>query len=608
MYQILIIMKRPVPYLVFTLIFLACSYLFTQAHSTVNISNKNNDGTSLEVQGNPDVGEPVYMDTPREILADNTHPVVLSVGVPGNGTYIKGQNLDFIVNMSEATYMRDGGSAFVIVTLDTGGEIHPVYVSGSGTTALTFRYTLEEGQQDLTGITVGSSIYTNSGDLKDADGNYAVNILNNVGGTSNVLVDAIKPVITSLSVPAGFYKIGTSLDITVNMSEASVVNTDHGTPYINVILDNVDPVHAVYLSGSGSSALTFRYTVVSGDKASWGIGISAGTYIVANGGIITDIAGNSASLYLNGGWFSNVLVDTSNPTVISVVVPDNRTYKVGQNLDFSVYLSEAITVSGIPYLEVTLDTGGTVHPAYLSGSGTLTLTFRYTVVSGNLDLTGITLGASVIANGGTLSDVAGNNANLTLNGINNTAGILVDGVGPVVTSVEVPADSTYAAGQTLWFNVNFNESTIAGVTGGWPTFNLTFDTGGTVQASYNTRSGSVLTFKYVISSGLLDTNGIVVGTSIRLNGGYMVDNYSNPASLDLTNIGSTLNVKVDAIAPTVSSVSVPPNGTYVAGQNLDFTVNMSKATTVNLTGGTPYLNVTLDTGGSVQAEIGRAHV
>ncbi|TLX46528.1 hypothetical protein C1E24_12725, partial [Pseudoalteromonas phenolica] len=50
---------------------------------------------------------------------------------------------------------------------------------------------------------------------------------------------------------------------------------------------------------------------------------------------------------------------------------------------------------------------------------------------------------------------------------------------------------------------------------------------------------------------------------------------------------------VDTTAPTVSSVGVPSNDTYVAGENLEFTVNTSENVTVNTTSGTPSIAITV---------------
>ena len=59
---------------------------------------------------------------------------------------------------------------------------------------------------------------------------------------------------------------------------------------------------------------------------------------------------------------------------------------------------------------------------------------------------------------------------------------------------------------------------------------------------------------------------------------------------------------VDGIVPSISSVQLPSDGNYHLGQNLDFTVNFSEAVTVDSTGGTPRLAVTLDNGSIVYAD------
>ena len=84
--------------------------------------------------------------------------------------------------------------------------------------------------------------------------------------------------------------------------------------------------------------------------------------------------------------------------------------------------------------------------AYVSGSGTSALVFRYTTQAGDNDTDGIAVGA-LAANGGTLRDAAGNNATLTLNSVGSTANVLVDAVAPAVTSVNVPANETYKIGR-----------------------------------------------------------------------------------------------------------------------------------------------------------------
>jgi hypothetical protein len=59
--------------------------------------------------------------------------------------------------------------------------------------------------------------------------------------------------------------------------------------------------------------------------------------------------------------------------------------------------------------------------------------------------------------------------------------------------------------------------------------------------------------------------------SIDLNGGTIKDVPGNDAVLSFTP-PDTSGVLVDGVAPTITSVTGPAAGTYIVGQNLDFTV------------------------------------
>jgi hypothetical protein len=619
----------------------------------------------------------------KAIVVDGVVPTVASVSVPANGTYVAGQNLDFTVNLSEAvTVATAGGTPRIAVTLDTGGTVYASYLSGSGSTALVFRLTVPTGELDSNGITLASSIDANGGTLRDAVGNDAVVALNSVGSTTGVLVDAIDPTVASVSVPAsGNYNAGDVLSFTVNTSEAVVVNTAGGTPRLALDIGGAT-AYASYVSGSGSTALVFQYTVQAGDTDTNGIAMGS---LQANGGTLRDAAGNTMSLTLNSvGSTSGVLVDTTAPTpsaiartaatptnaasvgytvtfsedvsgvdasdftvvstgsaagsvasvtqvdahtytvtlnslsgtgtlrldlnasgtgivdtagnaisggltgavygvdrdaptVSNVTVPANGTYVAGQNLDFTVNFSEAVTVDtsgGTPRIAVTLDTGGTVYASYLSGSGSTALVFRLGVVAGEFDSTGITLAGSIDANGGTLRDAVGNNATATLNSVGSTSGVLIDAVDPTVASVSVPANGNYNAGDVLTFTVNTSEAVTVNTGGGTP--RLAMDIGGaTAYANYVSGSGSTaLVFQYTVQAGDTDTNGIAIG-SLQTNGGTLRDAAGNTMSLTLTSVGSTAGVLVDTTAPTPSAI-VPTGTTPTNAATLGYTVTFSE--------------------------------
>ncbi len=134
------------------------------------------------------------------------------------------------------------------------------------------------------------------------------------------------------------------------------------------------------------------------------------------------------------------VVDSTAPTVTSVSSnSSNATYRTGDVLDIRVTFSETVTVTGTPQL--TLETGAVNRNInYSSGSGSTTLTFNYTIQTGDvtsdLDYFATT---SLSLNGGTIKDAALNNATLTLaspgaaNSLSANKNLAVDGT--VTTSI-----------------------------------------------------------------------------------------------------------------------------------------------------------------------------
>ncbi|KRB75761.1 DUF4347 domain-containing protein [Noviherbaspirillum sp. Root189] len=534
------------------------------------------------------------------VLPDTTAPTVIGVtSSTANGSYKVGDVIAVQVNFSEAVTVTGTPQ----LTLETGTTDRVVnYSSGSGTSTLTFNYTVQAGDTsaDLNYIST-SGLTINGGTIRDAAGNNATLTLatpgaaGSLGANKNIVVDTAAPTISGVtsSTANGSYKVGDVIAVQVNFSEAVTVT---GPPQLTLETGTTDRV-INYSSGSGTSTLTFNYTVQAGDTSADldYIGTSA---LALNGGTIKDAAGNNATLTLPAPSAANslgankaIIVDGVAPVVSSVSVPTNATYKTGETLDFTVTFSEAVAVNGTPRL--ALDIGGTTkYATYLSGTGTSSVVFRYTVESGLTDTNGISLNGAVDLNGSTLRDGAGNNASLSLNGVGSTAAVLINSVGPAITGVGVPSNGTFIAGQTLEFTVNFGEIVTVDTTGGIPQLALTI--GNTTKyATYQSGSGSAaLKFTYTVESNLIDGNGITIST-LAANGGTLKGGNGENATLTLNSVGSTAGVLVDSVAPSVSSVSVPANGVYKAGDNLDFTVSFSEAITVNTSGGVPEIGLTI---------------
>uniref|UniRef100_UPI0039AFD148 beta strand repeat-containing protein n=1 Tax=Shewanella baltica TaxID=62322 RepID=UPI0039AFD148 len=280
--------------------------------------------------------------------------------------------------------------------------------------------------------------------------------------------------------------------------------------------------------------------------------------------------------------------DTTLPTVTFISASTaNGTYKVGDVISVEVNFDEAVLVTGTPQL--TLETGTTDRTInFASGSNSSTLTFNYTVQSGDTsaDLDYVATN-SLMLNSGTIRDAASNNATLTLpspgtaNSLGANRNIIIDGVAPTVSSVNAStADGTYKLGDIISIQVNFNEAVT--VTG---TPQLTLDTGTTDRTiDYASGSGSsALTFNYTIQSGDTSSDLDYAATnSLALNSGTIRDAATNNATLTLASpgaansLGNNTALVVDGIVPSVTSTA-PSGGAVSTDTSVDFTVNFNES-------------------------------
>ncbi len=113
------------------------------------------------------------------------------------------------------------------------------------------------------------------------------------------------------------------------------------------------------------------------------------------------------------------------PDVVSTILVDTAhldgAFTTGEVIDITVRYTGSVTVSGgTPSL--LLNTGGTAY--YMSGSGTSTLTFRYTALSGeyNADLDYMSVGALSL-NGATIKNTGGGDTDNTLPSVGTFAGV-----------------------------------------------------------------------------------------------------------------------------------------------------------------------------------------
>ncbi|WP_421579555.1 Ig-like domain-containing protein, partial [Shinella sp. M31] len=271
------------------------------------------------------------------------------------------------------------------------------------------------------GITDTTNLITldNTG-VADLAGNAGTGITN----SNNYTIDSAPPRVASITRAGSEMTNASSVQYTVTFTEG---------------VSGVDAADFSLTSTGGLAGTVANVTQV--DSKTYTVTVSG---ITGNGSLrldlentntsISDAAGNAiTSGYTTGQVY---YVDRVSPIVTSVGVPANRTYVTGQDLEFTVNLTEAVivnTAGGTPKFAVTLDTGGTVYASYVSGSGTSALIFRLPVKAAQMDMTGITLGDGIDLNGGAIRDAAGNNLALTLNGVSPTTGVLIGNDAPKLT-------------------------------------------------------------------------------------------------------------------------------------------------------------------------------
>ncbi|MGH8465991.1 MAG: beta strand repeat-containing protein, partial [Pseudomonas sp.] len=406
-----------------------------------------------------------------------------------NGTLVFNSGNSNLISISDV----DAGSSLLKVTLTAsrgtislGGTSGLSFLTGSGNgdVIMSFQGSLNDINAALNGLTFTPTAgYYGSTTLTittDDNGNTGSGGL--MTDTDILLINVAPtfPQVTDVSAGNldGNYKVGDTIDVTVTFNQNVLVDTSSGVPTLLLETGLVDR-NAIYVSGSGSNTLTFRYTVQAGDSSS-DLNYTSSSALALNGARISNASSLDAALTLPGlgdahslAAHKNLVVDGVTPKITSVGVPADGTYVAGQHLDFTVNLSENVTVDttgGTPRLQITLDGGGTVFADYLSGSGSSALVFRLTVSSGQLDSNGISVGSSLVLNGGAVRDAAGNNVVASLNSVGSTTGVLVDAVAPNV-SAPVAIDANPSNAGSVRYTVTFSE-TVSGVDAS--DFSLTF--------------------------------------------------------------------------------------------------------------------------------------
>ncbi|MCY4012691.1 MAG: autotransporter outer membrane beta-barrel domain-containing protein [Gammaproteobacteria bacterium] len=495
------------------------------------------------------------------------------VSSPGGNAYRAGETVEVEVEFTDV--VRVDGQPVIVLDFGGANDHDAAYASGSRTDTLLFRYTVQPGDVAAEGIGFGPNALR-GGTIANAAGVPAGRAHSALPANNAHRVDARAAEITEVALGDSHdgYRAGQTVRLTVTFDEHAFVT---GTPVVALAVGAATR-HAVYEDGSGTEELTFGYVVRPDDIDEDGISVPANGL---TGGEITDEAGNPVdrrfrALPADPGH--RVLGDSDTPVVASIEVvgpPSGDTFILDDRIEVRVVFSEAVVVAGSPAID--LEIGATIRPAaYVLGSRTDTLVFRYRTVAGDEDDDGISIPADALP-AGAITDVAGNPADLGLGAVRTRFRFNVDAVVPVIEDVTiVPPESggAFVLGDQIDVRVVFSEAVTVD---GQPTVELRIGAE-TRRAQFATGSGThTLVFRYQVAVGDEDEDGVSIDAN-ALSGGAIADVPGNPARRAFDAVPADDGFRV-VVVPGVDSVEIVSDAgsdsTYVPGDVVEVQVTFS---------------------------------
>ena len=370
----------------------------------------------------------------------------------------------------------DGTTENKIVRIDSEGVLDDTFSVGTGPNSINNIYTSLYQQPDgkilytstfdaFNGTNQNSLVRLNLDGSVDSsfDSNSLLSYLRNSGWIQSYLASAIElddGKILVLAGDAGPFLVshnGTFIRPSFNtgsVGESTLLKLSSGkVAFSSRVFEGTDsvlrkPVGVV--SQSGTNDQTFSTSLAGATDYSNGLSgklFSSGNLVEGtDGGIYY-----AGELTTYNGISRNGIVkiagtttqDSISPTVTNVTSTSTGLLSIHQTIPIQVIFSEAVIVAGTPVLSLKVGTAMR-QAVYVSGSGSTTLMFSYTVNEGDNepDLDYSSINALVDSNG-TIIDAAGNTANLTLplpggaNSLSNNTNISIDTSSLTITSGNV---------------------------------------------------------------------------------------------------------------------------------------------------------------------------
>ncbi len=361
------------------------------------------------------------------------------------------------------------------------------------------------------------------------------------------------------SLPDGSYTTGQLVPVQVIFSDVVIVT---GTPQLTLATGSPSKTAVNYSSGSGTTTLTFNYTVAAGNTSA-DLDYVKGNPLVLNGGTITDAAANSANLKLPNpgstgslGANKNIIIDTAPPSVTINQAVGQLDPTSTSPINLTVVFSEVVTdfISG----DVTLSGTAGATTASVTG-GPITY---------NVAVTGMSTSGTVIASlaPGVAHDAAGNPNNASTSS-DDTVTYNRSTLTVSINQAAAQPDPTNTS--PINFTVVFSEAVTDFTTG-----DVTL--GGTAGATTAIVTGSGTTYNVAVSG--LTTNGTVIAS---IAAGVAHDTAGSP-NIASTSTDNIVTYNTSALIVTINQAAAQLDPTNASPIN--FTVVFSEVVTDFATG------------------------
>lgn len=575
----------------------------------------------------------------RVISIKPEQPRVLSVtSQVADGTYYPGDQIVLEVAFSLPVVVF--GAPVLRLATGTAAGSRAVFACGNGTSTLQFQYDVKWGdisslldvigdRQGGSGVDYAMSLQLVGGSQIKRLSTYpttnaivvvpAPSLPGSLSFSKNLVVDSVQPSIIDVRSTSidGTYDMGQLIDILVEFSRKVLVI---GVPRIVLNVAGYLKRTAVYIQGSETSVLLFRYYPVQGDntwskpldyldsnsfifgplfseggalaKPAQVLGLSSHPITSANTELpepgpairadaVHSLVANNHRIYVRTDGFRVQRVQASVPSGV---------YSTGERIALIVTFTDVVIVQGTPIIKLNVNGPAVRYASYTSGSGSAQLVFEYVVqTDDNCETLEAASTTAMELNGGAITDTNAMNVPLQLakpnlpGSLSFETTILISSVAPSVNQVVcLDANREYGVGDDLQIAVVFSRRVVVGTGAGQTAPSLLLQLSNGARAAGFTSGAGTSTLVFTIRLVTGDSSSDLEYVDHNALSGTILAAATNPtlpANLQLTVPGSTgslsasSNVRVTSTAPKVVAVSVADrNGTY--GTNNDLTIHV----------------------------------